>query len=389
MTDTRHDARRRWSLVAVAVAVAVLASLLAVSTAVAQSGGFGDVSGDAYYSQPVAALAAQGVFAGTECDNGSGFCPDDALDRQTMAVWVVRLLDGADPQAVSESRFDDVDAASFFAPFIERMAELGVTTGCGDGSGFCPDRSVIRSEMAVFLSRAYSLAEAPDPGFSDVAADAWYATSVAKLAASGISHGFGDGTMFCPGSDTTRAEMATFLHRAENRPEPEPEVTTVSLISEPLTRCATDHYFAGRVSALAGTTQEGFYEPVIWPGDVPGEDSCERIMAWWDQARQAEADRIARGEYPCEYEAAYNYWPLEVRWNGPAMLVGCWPRLLADIDPEGRAFQTWRLEGFWINPPNHPALVGALFDCYPRRPRGATTRLDIAEGRRVAYRIVL
>ena len=320
-------------------------SLLAVSTAVAQTGGYGDVLGDAYYSQPGAALAAQGVFVGTECDDG--FCPDEALDRKTMAVWVVRLLDGEDPQAASESRFDDVDAASFYAPFIERLAELEVTTGCGDGSGFCPDRSVNRAQMATFLSRAYKLPEAAGPGFSDVPDDAWYRVDVAKLAASMITTGCGDGTMFCPGRDTLRAEMATFLHRAENRPEPE-VAAAVGSISEPLTRCATDHYFAGRVSVLAGTTEEGFYEPVIWPGDLPGEDSCERTMAWWDQARQAEADRIARGEYPCEYAAAYDYWPLEVRWNGPAMLVGCWPRLLAAIETprEGRSRRGgWRASG--------------------------------------------
>ena len=180
--------------------------------AFAQPGGFGDVAGDAYYSEPVAALAAMGVFAGTECD--AGFCPGEPLDRKTMAVWVVRILDGNDPAPVSESRFDDV--AGWHARFVERMAELGVTAGCGDGSGFCPDRSVSRAQMAVFLSRAYDLPDGPDPGFSDVPSDAWYAAAVSKLAASQITAGCGDGAAFCPGRDTTRAQMATFLYRAEN-----------------------------------------------------------------------------------------------------------------------------------------------------------------------------
>ena len=48
------------------------------------------------------------------------------------------------------------------------MAELGVTRGCGDGTGFCPDRNVTRAEMAVFLSRAYNLPDGPDPDFSRV-----------------------------------------------------------------------------------------------------------------------------------------------------------------------------------------------------------------------------
>ena len=89
--------------------------------AFAQPGGFGDVAGDAYYSEPVAALAAAGVFAGTECGQGL-FCPGEPIDRKTMAVWTVRVLTGQNPPAVLQARFADVDAESFYAPFVERMA---------------------------------------------------------------------------------------------------------------------------------------------------------------------------------------------------------------------------------------------------------------------------
>ena len=222
--------------IAVVSALAVSASLLAQGpTAAAQQNGapYSDVTSGAYYTTAVAALAEDGVFAGTLCDDG--FCPGDAIDRKTMAVWVVRLLDGQEPPAVAQTTFADVEADSFYAPFIERMAELDVTRGCGDGSGFCPDRTVSRAQMAAFLSRAYGLADGPDPGFTDVAGDAWYAADVARLAASGITRGCGDGTRFCPGRTTTRAEMATFLHRAENPGEAEeaeqPSETSVQLNS--------------------------------------------------------------------------------------------------------------------------------------------------------------
>ena len=208
-------------ITAVLAALAVAASVLAhASPAAAQQDGedqedartYPDTPTDTYYSEPVAQLAEQGVFADTLCE--SGFCPHDAIDRKTMAVWVVRMLDGVEPAPVSESRFNDVDSDSFHAPFIERMFELEVTKGCGDLSGFCPDGSVTRAYMAVFLSRAYDLSDGPDPGFSDVPVDAWYASDVAKLAASGITTGCGDRTGFCPGRDTSRAQMATFLWRA-------------------------------------------------------------------------------------------------------------------------------------------------------------------------------
>jgi len=74
---------------------------------------------------------------------------------------------------------------------------------------------VSRAQVAVFLSRAYRLPDRPAAGFTDVADDAWYAADVARLAASGITEGCADGTRFCPDRETTRGQLATFLHRAE------------------------------------------------------------------------------------------------------------------------------------------------------------------------------
>ncbi len=179
-------------------------------------GGYPDVPGGAYYAEPVAALAAEGVFEDTGCPEG--FCPDALIDRKTMAVWVVRMLDGADPSNDLISRFEDVDDTGFHAGFVERMAELGVTVGCGGGL-FCPDDNISRAHMAVFLSRAFNLPEAAPPGFTDVPSDAWYASHVARLAASKITVGCGDGSMFCPADLTTRAQMATFLWRAQDTVE--------------------------------------------------------------------------------------------------------------------------------------------------------------------------
>ncbi len=213
----------RWARCLAATVMVASAAAVTHAPAAAQSAGFSDVTGG-FYKPAVDALAALGTFEGTLCGDDT-FCPDKPLKRSTMAVWVVRVLDGADPSPILRSRFDDVDGDSFYAPFIERMADLGVTEGCGDGSGFCPDSSVSRAQMAVFLSRAFKLPAAPDPSFVDVASDAWYAGHVARLAASGITTGCGDGSGFCPDSNTTRAQMATFLHRGlglVETPEAEP-----------------------------------------------------------------------------------------------------------------------------------------------------------------------
>ena len=100
----------------------------------------------------MSALAEDGMFAGTEC--ADGFCPDEPIDRATMAVWTVRLLDQGDPLQPASSRFTDVDASHPHAAFIERLAQLGVTAGCGDGTRFCPEDPTSRAQMATFLYRA-------------------------------------------------------------------------------------------------------------------------------------------------------------------------------------------------------------------------------------------
>ena len=212
----------------------MLASALGVSSpAAAQAQPFSDTSEDAYYSEAVNALADGGVFEGTECAEGM-LCPGEPMDRKTMAVWTVRALDGQNPAPIADSRFSDVAATSFHAPFIERMAELGVTTGCGDGTRFCPDGTVTRAQMAVFLDRAFDLEPGPDPGFSDVAPSVWFYDQVAALAASAITAGCGDGTTFCPSQQTTRGQMATFLARATglvDLPQPPTAAPTYTAIT--------------------------------------------------------------------------------------------------------------------------------------------------------------
>ena len=95
---------RHETVAVLSVLAALAASVLAhAPVAAAQAGTvFEDVAEDAYYAEPVAALAGDGVFAGTLCTEG--FCPGEPIDRKTMAVWVVRVLDGADPPAVPQSR---------------------------------------------------------------------------------------------------------------------------------------------------------------------------------------------------------------------------------------------------------------------------------------------
>ncbi len=187
-------------------------TLLPASGISAQSGPYGDVPDGKYYARPIAELATMGVFEETECGD-SLFCPDSPTLRWEMAVWMVRVVDGRDPERAVGTRFDDVAQDLWWASHTERMAQLGITSGCGDGTNFCPDEPIRRSHMAVFLARAFDLIPGPHPGFTDVEPDNWYYDEVIALARSGITQGCGLDS-FCAYDNTTRAQMATFLHRA-------------------------------------------------------------------------------------------------------------------------------------------------------------------------------
>jgi len=56
--------------------------------------------------------------------------------------------------------FADVPTTHLFYQYVEALAAAGITSGCGGGN-FCPDAAVTRGQMAVFLSKALGLHWAP------------------------------------------------------------------------------------------------------------------------------------------------------------------------------------------------------------------------------------
>ena len=201
---------------AMVLAVAAAGLGAVADSADAQSAGAGYFSDDdgSVHEPALDALASRGVLAGIECGEAL-ICPSEPLKRWEMAVWLVRVLDGADPNPLGASRFVDVDAQQWWAPFVERLFDLRVTVGCAtEPARFCPDDAVTRAQMATFLQRAFDLEPAPAAGFTDVSGGS-HAANIDALAAAGITVGCSrDPLQYCPARSVTRAQMATFLARA-------------------------------------------------------------------------------------------------------------------------------------------------------------------------------
>ena len=89
-----------------------------------------------------------------------------------------------------------------------------ITTGTSDTT-FSPDADCTRAQIVTFLWRAQSTPTAGTGNpFKDVAADAYYADAVLWAVGNGITTGTNAaGTTFSPDDDCTRAQIVTFLYR--------------------------------------------------------------------------------------------------------------------------------------------------------------------------------
>jgi hypothetical protein len=115
--------------------------------------------------------------------------------------------------------FNDVPTSHVFFDWIETVHRVGVTAGCDNNNDYCPDASVTRAQMAVFLLKSKLGADhVPPPAtgtvFADVHVGDFAADWIEELAGLGITAGC-DPSNYCPGAAVTRDQMAVFLLKSK------------------------------------------------------------------------------------------------------------------------------------------------------------------------------
>lgn len=100
---------------------------------------------------------------------------------------------------------------------INLITERGITRGCNppDNDKFCPERTITRAELAVFLARSLLLPTSERDHFVDDRGHL-HEEDINRLAAKGIAHGCNppDNTRYCPERVVTRGKIASLLVRA-------------------------------------------------------------------------------------------------------------------------------------------------------------------------------
>jgi hypothetical protein len=162
----------------------------------------------------VTKLFANGITAGC---GGGNYCVSSSITRAQMAVFLLKGKLGVCyvPPDPTGTAFGDVPANGFAAAWIEDLAARGITGGCGGGN-YCPNSAVTRAQMAVFLLKTLLGSSHVPPAavgiFEDVPPGSFAADWIEELAARSITAGCSTSpSLYCPTAPNTRGQMAVFI----------------------------------------------------------------------------------------------------------------------------------------------------------------------------------
>jgi hypothetical protein len=148
----------------------------------------------------------------------------ETVNGVTVKTWTIHV--GAS--------FPDIPVSHPYYDAVERLLHNGVTTGCTPTT-YCPDESVYRLQMAVFIARAQAAGDARVPSsgsaqgsayncsavngtslFADVPPSDPFCRHVHYIFATGVTTGctFGPSPTYCSNDNVSRGQMAMFIARA-------------------------------------------------------------------------------------------------------------------------------------------------------------------------------
>jgi len=191
---------------------------------------FADVPIDHPLWEYIEAFYNAGITTGCAADP-LNFCPQNSVTRAAMAIFMLRAKYGSTytpPPATHTFADLPVTGKEWQEAWVDQFYLEGITAGCGfDPLIYCPERSVTRAAMAVFLLRAVNGTSYSPPAashfFSDmpVTGKEWMEPWVDEFYRQGYTTGCGVSPLiYCPETPVNRQAMAAFIVRAFDLPLP-------------------------------------------------------------------------------------------------------------------------------------------------------------------------
>ncbi len=141
------------------------------------------------------------------------FSPDEGCTRAQVVTFLWRAAGDPEPQK-TENPFKDVKESAYYCKAVAWAVEKGITKGTS-ADKFSPDATCTRAQIVTFLYRAEGTPEIVKKSklFHDVADGQYYADAVAWAVENKITRGK-SADVFSPDATCTRGEVVTFLFRA-------------------------------------------------------------------------------------------------------------------------------------------------------------------------------
>ena len=178
---------------------------------------FLDVNETHFFYEPVLWAVEQGITNGVDAEH---FGPMGVCNRAQVVTFLWRAA-GSPAPAGTENPFDDVAAGTWYTDAVLWAVEQGITNGLTETT-FGPTQVCNRAQVVTFLHRAKGspVPNSSENPFTDVPAGSFYTNAVLWALENGVTSGAA-ATTFNPGGDCLRAQVVTFLYRAEQIPEPD------------------------------------------------------------------------------------------------------------------------------------------------------------------------
>ncbi|MGI5874271.1 MAG: immunoglobulin domain-containing protein [Bacillota bacterium] len=163
-------------------------------------------------------------------------------NRMFSLLLAAVMLLGAASAVAAENSFTDVSEKAYYYEPVLWAAQEGVTQGTSE-TKFSPDQNCTRAQIVTFLWRANGC---PAPksdahSFIDVKDSAFYYRAMLWAVEEGVTQGT-TATTFSPNDPCTRGQAVALIHRAQGAPE-------ISGGANPFTDVSSANYF---------------YQPVLW-----------------------------------------------------------------------------------------------------------------------------
>lgn len=172
---------------------------------------FVDVDEADYFYDAILWAVENGITTGVD---DTHFAPSNPCTRAQVVTFLWRAA-GEPAPAGDDNPFTDLDESAYYYDVVLWAVENGITTGT-TATTFEPSKPCTRAQVAAFLWRAAG-EPAPvgdDNLFTDLDETIYYYDAVLWAVENGITTGTTP-TTFSPSDICTRAQIVTFLYRAE------------------------------------------------------------------------------------------------------------------------------------------------------------------------------